>query len=58
MIDVILTAVITGVVTGALSTFGTVKALHVHISYLREIAKDHSDQIQRAHARIDELTRS
>ena len=35
---IILTAVATGIITGIVSSLGTVKALRVHIEYLRENA--------------------
>lgn len=47
----------TGVVTGALSTFSTVIALRVHITYLRETATRHETAITRAHERIDNVER-
>lgn len=53
----IIIAVVTAVVTGAIAAFGTVAALKVHITYLRE----HIDRLYaastRAHTRIDGLER-
>lgn len=48
--------VLTAVLTGAVSTLGTVAALRVHILYIRETLVRHEDAIKRAHERIDVLT--
>lgn len=57
----ILTAVGSSVVTGAVSALTTVKALKVHVTYIRERLKEHSEAIKRAHDRItilgDELSK-
>jgi len=41
--------------TGILSTVGTVKALNIHINYLRKQADENKAAIERAHHRIDKL---
>ena len=46
---------IIAVITGAVSSFGTVKALHVHISYLKDITNKLEQALARAHERIDRL---
>ena len=38
-------AIITATVTGLISTLGTVAALRVHITYLREILRAHDTRI-------------
>lgn len=53
----IIKIVITAFATGAISTLATVKALGVHISYLKEHIQRHEHTIQRAHERIDNLER-
>ena len=54
MIDII-PIVLTSVVTGVLSTVGTVAALRIHIIYIRENLARNETAINRAHARIDAL---
>ena len=49
---------ITAAITGAISTAGTVVALRVHISYLREAVTDLKQCAQRAHDRIDRIERA
>jgi len=41
------------IMTGAISAFTTVKALGVHITYIRETLNRHEEAITRAHSRID-----
>ncbi|MCU7841817.1 MAG: hypothetical protein KZQ94_20885 [Candidatus Thiodiazotropha sp. (ex Troendleina suluensis)] len=43
------------VVTGGVSSLATIKALGVHISYIKEKLVEHGDAIRRAHDRTDEL---
>lgn len=57
MADVI-NIVITAVITGAISTLGTIAGLRVHITYLRETLDRHEKAIERAHNRITELERT
>jgi len=49
--------IVTAVITGLVSTLGTVKALNVHISYLNKGLERLELAIQRAHERIDQLER-
>ncbi|MEW8411348.1 MAG: hypothetical protein AB2696_21150 [Candidatus Thiodiazotropha sp.] len=51
----ILTAMGSSVVTGAVAAMTTVKALKVHITYIREKLAEHGEAIKRAHERITEL---
>ncbi len=53
----IVIAVIVSIITGGVSAFGTVKALHVHISYLKDITNKLESAIARAHSRIDSIER-
>jgi len=53
----IIIAMIASVVTGGVAAFGTVKALHVHITYLKENLEKQDKSITRAHERIDLLER-
>jgi hypothetical protein len=55
MSEQILTILITSAFTGLISTLGTVAALNVHISYLREAVEDNRKSIARAHTRIDAM---
>lgn len=48
------TALIAAVVSGLVSSLGTIAALKVHITYLRETLERHEKAIQRAHDRLDE----
>lgn len=49
--------IVSSVLTGIVSTMGTVKALGVHITYLRESITRLDAAIERAHKRIDDLER-
>ena len=51
----LLLAFAVAVVTGAVSTFGTVMALKIHIVYLRENINRIDESLNRAHARIDDM---
>ncbi|MCG7979583.1 MAG: hypothetical protein N0E58_15815 [Candidatus Thiodiazotropha endolucinida] len=53
-VDVI-SAIGVSVVTGGVSSMATIKALGVHITYIREKLAEHGDAIRRAHERADEL---
>lgn len=53
--DATLLAVGASVLTGAVSAIATVKALQVHISYLREGLERVERMATRAHARIDQI---
>jgi uncharacterized protein (DUF3084 family) len=53
----IIIAVIVAVVTGGVSAFGTVAALKVHITYLREHVARLDATTARAHVRIDGIER-
>lgn len=48
-------AVGSSVVTGGVSALATIKALKVHITYIRERLAEHGEAIKRAHERITEL---
>jgi hypothetical protein len=48
-------AVGASVITGAISAIATVKALNVHIEYIRENVTRVENIATRAHSRIDEL---
>jgi fluoride ion exporter CrcB/FEX len=50
----IVTVVISSGLTGAISTFSTVKALHVHISYIRKELERLDASLARAHERISQ----
>jgi len=39
-------AVVTGAVTGIISSMGTVSAIRVHIQYLRETLQKHDDRLR------------
>lgn len=47
------TAIIAAVATGLISSLGTVAALKVHITYLKENLERVDRSVQRAHGRID-----
>jgi hypothetical protein len=51
----IVIAIVVAVITGGISSFGTVAALKVHITYLREHVERLDRTTTRAHARIDGL---
>ncbi len=55
MPEQLILTVIASVITGAISAVATVKALGVHITYLRESITRHEQAIERAHQRIDHL---
>ena len=42
---VAISSVVTGVITGILSSFGTIAALKVHITYLRETLSRHDTRL-------------
>lgn len=48
-------ALIVAAITGGISTFATVTALRVHISYLKENLDRVDEKGTRAHSRIDDL---
>ena len=58
LILALIVAAVTGGVSGVVSTFITVAALRVHISYLREGLKRVGENTRRAHQRIDNLEKS
>lgn len=45
--DQIIYIILSAVISGAISSFATVSALNVHISYLREAVKDHGDRLRK-----------
>jgi len=47
--------VITAVITGGLSSIGTIAALRVHITYLGKTVDRHEEVIAHLHQRIDGL---
>lgn len=53
--SLIITVLITGGITGIISTVTTVIALRVHLKYLIESIERHEKAIARAHDRIDNL---
>lgn len=50
-------AIVASVITGAVSTLGTIGALRVHITYLRENVVELKGAVTRAHSRIDMIER-
>ncbi len=54
----IASVIASSVLTGIVSTMGTVRALGVHITYLREAIDRQERAIERAHKRIDDLERN
>lgn len=54
----IITPILSAVGAGIVSTLGTVKALNVHISYLREQLNKVEKATERAHERIDLIERA
>lgn len=48
-------SIVTGAITGSVSSQRTIAALLVHIEYLRSHIHRHEETITRAHARIDNL---
>lgn len=48
------TMIVASVITGLVSSLGTVAALKVHISYLKESIAELKNTTLRAHQRIDE----
>lgn len=57
MIDVVVTAIVTAIITGGVSSVSTVAALRVHISYLRETLSRHDDEIRAAYEAIRAIER-
>ena len=55
MMEEIVIIIVTAAVTGALSTFGTVVALRVHVGYLRAHVEKIENELTRVHTRIDNL---
>jgi len=55
MSNELLMILISSGLTGIVSTVGTVKALSVHINYLKKSVDDNCKAIERAHQRIDEI---
>lgn len=53
----ILTVMVSALVTGAVSSVATVRALKVHIEYLRETAQRQENAIIEAYARIAAIER-
>ena len=51
----IIYALVTAVITGGVSALATVKALRVHIQYLRETIDRHELSLTRAHDRITKI---
>lgn len=49
----IIMVVITGIVSGALSSFGTIKALRIHIEYLKANLAEVKLSVHDAHVRIN-----
>lgn len=54
MNDIIQSLIIAGI-TGAVSSFATIKALHVHIFYIREGQEDLENRLNNHSARINAL---
>ncbi len=52
---IIIASVITGLVTGTISSITTVKALNVHIAYLQENSSKNERAIVRTNVRIDRM---
>jgi hypothetical protein len=46
MLEKIAPALVVGIITGGISSFGTVSAMQVHISYLRESIERHDKSIE------------
>lgn len=55
MTDPLLLILFSSILTGVISSITTVKALNVHINYLRESVEANRKAIARAHERIDSL---
>jgi len=55
MMEQIIVAAVCSAVTGLISTWGTVKALGVHIRYINEKIETLDAAVKRAHERIDDL---
>ncbi|MEW8027432.1 MAG: hypothetical protein AB2806_06800 [Candidatus Thiodiazotropha sp.] len=51
----LISAIGASVVTGGVSSMATIKALGVHIAYIREKLVEQGGAIRRAHDRADEL---
>lgn len=54
----VIIAALTGAITGGIAVFGTVKALSVHIAYLRDHLNRLEQSVIRAHTRIDAIDTS
>lgn len=55
MASQIVMMVITAVITGGLSSIGTIAALRVHITYLGKAVDRHEEVIAHIHQRIDSM---
>lgn len=53
----VIVAGLTGAITGGIAVYGTVKALSVHIAYLRDHLTRLEQSVIRAHVRIDNIDR-
>ena len=51
----VLVSIVTGAISGSVSSHRTIAALLVHIEYLRSHIHRHEETIIRAHTRIDNL---
>jgi hypothetical protein len=56
-IEVAVSAAVASLGTGGVSAMVTVKALGVHVTYIREQLASHQAAIERAHKRLDQLER-
>lgn len=53
--DQVVSAIVTAVLSGAISAMSAVVALRVHVAWIKETLERHEKAISRAHARVDEL---
>jgi len=54
----IVMVILASIITGAISTIGTIAALRVHITYLKEMLKKTDEKGTRAHSRLNTLENS
>lgn len=55
--DQIVAAIVTAVLSGAISAMSAVAAIRVHISWLEKSVSELKQSLTRAHQRIDEMRR-
>lgn len=53
----IASAIVASVISGVVSSLGTLKGMGVHLSYVREQLADSKKAVERAHTRLDENDR-